>query len=109
MKKIFGFLKNQRPEIRMLVAGILALSATALIAVGWMMSPSDTRKTASSSRAPSPINALGQSIRSSIQQNPVTGTWVPDRESSNTAQVQIVNVSDSFDESNPYEPISVSE
>jgi hypothetical protein len=66
MKRALQNLRSKSPEVRLMVAIVLALLLTALIAVGW--GATFFRKNGGDkSKAPSPISALGGSIKGVIQ------------------------------------------
>lgn len=66
MKRILQNIRSRPPEFRLMVAVILALIVTILIGVGWGMTFSRRVKN-NTEKAPSPINALGGSIKNVIQ------------------------------------------
>jgi hypothetical protein len=71
MKKILQQLQSKPPAIRMMFAGLLALITTGFIFAGWVMVPSEKQERVKTDQVPSPLSALGQSIRTTIQDSPL--------------------------------------
>ncbi len=66
MKRILQNIRSRPPEFRLIVAVVLALIVTILIGIGWGMTFSRRVKN-NSEKVPSPLNALGGSIKNVIQ------------------------------------------
>lgn len=98
MKNILQKIRNKPPEFRMVLAVILAVIVTGLIATGWVWSLTSSQKPADQNNAPSPFAALGQSIKSTVQNSHI--------KSSTETNTQIINANDvttAHDETNPYQ------
>lgn len=103
MKKIIQQLQTKPPEVRLVVAGILALGATGIIIAGWAVASPSTPSRASS-KTPGPLQAITQTIKTGTQD---ISTIINSSNSDEQPQIEIINISNQpttlFDESNPYQ------
>ena len=87
MKKILHKIHAQPPQFRLMLSVIIAGTITAIIAVIWMYGLfGGSGNQSQSDNAPSPFNSLVSSIKTTVQNSPVS--------SSSANQVQIINADD---------------
>lgn len=102
MKKIIQQLQTKPPQVRLAVAGVLALGATGIVALGWIMTPTTTSR--ASTKTPGPLQAITQTIKTGTEGMP---NMMGDTTVEKKSQVEIINTTAQsqtmFDESNPYQ------
>ena len=96
MKKTLAHLRSKSPEVRMVIALVLAFVFTAIIGAGWVMTLSTGGHTSNKPKAPSPLSSLGGAIKDVVV-NPNKDTEIIDAGNLDTVP------DTTHDESNPYQ------